>query len=576
MSRQKLSLDQVKDLVSALEARYTKTEIDAIIDAVETKWDGDLSQLNTLVVAEVSALKTRMLSAENRLDGLDNDVASLVAADSAESTARVAGDAANAAAISAEETRATAAEQAIAADLAQEITDRQSALTALEGTFSTAVDALEAKDAEIVAAVQEVETNLETESTARVAGDANLQSQIDALSASSGADLTALTGRVTTAEGEIDALQIAVADEATLRASGDTNLDNKINAEITRATGVESQLDSEITAVENRATALEGRATAIETKNTEQDSRLTAVEGEVDVLQSDLAEVETALLSEVARATSAEGALDVRVSALEGVDGVYDSRMTTIEGSVAAEAAARAAADTMLQSNIDNTNVELNFEQNQRIAGDVNLQNQIDALSSQSGADLTALTARVTTAEGEIDTLQSDLAAEIARATGVEGSLANLNLQDNNGDPLSPANLVDAINMVNSTGSVAVAGVEAALAQEVADRIADVDAEEARAIAKENEIVAAVQAVETDIETNYMKKSGIVQQSFVATAGQTVFTLTEPVATVFIAMVMVNGVQYLMGSDFTLSGSTLTFNFGLTAGDEVQATYFNK
>ncbi len=439
--RQKLTISQIKDLETQLGNRYTKAEVDAIVDAVETKWDGDLSQLNTLVVAEVSALKTRMLDAENRLDGLDNDVASLVAADSTESAARIAGDAANAAAISAEETRATAAEQAIAADLATEVSDRQAAITALEGTFSTAVDGLEAADA-----------------------------------------------------------------------------------------------------------------------------------------------------AEAAARAAADSALDTRVTALEATDGAYDSRMDAIEASVTAEETARASADTYLQGQIDGVanqlptiNSNINSEIANRVAGDAALQAQIDALESGTGADLTALTARVTTAEADIDSLEAGLAAEVARATGVEGDLANLNLQDNNGDPLSPANLVDAINMVNNTGSVAVAALEDALAQEVADRTAGdatnaaaIAAEETRALAAEAAIVASVEAVEADIETNYMKKSGIVQQSFTATAGQTVFSLTEPVASVFIAMVMVNGVQYLMGSDFTLAGSTLTFSFELAAGDEVQATYFNK
>lgn len=439
--RQKLTISQIKDLETQLGNRYTKAEVDAIVAAVESKWDGDLSQLNTLVVAEVSALKTRMLDAENRLDGHDNDIASLVSADSAESAARVAGDATNAAAISAEETRATTAEQALDAKITQEVADRISAVSTLEGQVSAAVTALESADA--------------AETAARIAGDS---------------------------------------------------------------------------------------------------------------------------------------ALDTRVSALEATDGAYDTRMDAIEQSVTDEATARAAADTNLQGQITsvqgslaNTNSDLNAERQFRIDGDTNLQSQIDALTSSSGGSISALEARVTTAEGEIDTLQSDLAAEVARATGVEGSLANLNIQDNEGNPLAPVNLVDAINLVNNTGSVAVAAVEAALAQEVADRTAgdsalaaDLATEVARATAKENEIVAAVQAVEADIETNYMKKSGIVQQSFVATAGQTVFTLTEPVASVFIAMVMINGVQYLMGSDFTLSGSTLTFSSGLVAGDEVQATYFNK
>ncbi len=460
--RQKLTISQIKDLEAQLSSRYTKAEVDAIISGVEANFNGDLSQLNTLVVAEVSALKTRMLDAEGRLDSLDNSVESLVSADSAESAARVAGDATNAAAISAEETRATAAEQAIAADLA-------------------------------------------TETAARIAGD--------------------------------------------------TANSNALSIEVARAQAAEQSLAGDISTLEGQfSTAV----TALETKDAEHDA---------------------AIAAETAARVAADSGLDTRVSALEATDGAYDTRMDAIEQSVTDEATARANADTYLQgqvTSIQNSlptiNSDINAERQYRIDGDANLQSQIDALEASSGGSVSALEGRVTAVEaknveqdGRLDTVEAGLAAEITRATGVEGSLANLNLQDNDGNPLAPANLVDAINMVNSTGSVAMANIEDALAQEVADRTA-----------ADSALAADIAAVETDLSANYMKKSGIVQQSFVATAGQTVFTLTEPVAAVFIAMVMINGVQYLMGSDFTLSGTTLTFSSGLVAGDEVQATYFNK
>lgn len=407
MSRQKLSLSQIKDLVSALDSRYTKTEVDAIITATEATWNGNLSTLESTFQAAVNDLETRMTSAEGRLDAHDLSIASLVAADSAESQARVDGDAANAAAISAEETRATAAEAVI-------------------------------------------QGNVDAEAVRAASAEAVIQSNLDA--------------------------------EALVRAEADS-------------------------------------------------------------------------------------ALDSRVSALEGVDGVYDTRMSQIEQSVSDEALARQSADTQhsadilsLQSGIANTNSDLNNEIANRVAGDANLQTQIDALSSQSGTGIGALETRVTAVEakdveqdGRLDTVEAGLAAEITRATGVE------------------ADLQAQITTLDGNASSSITAIEG--------RLDSVEAKDVEQDGRLDTVEAGVSTNAADIaalDTASMKKADIVQEAFTATAAQTVFSLATPVASVFIAMVMVNGVQQLMGSDFSLSGSTLTFFYDLEAGDEVQATYFNK
>ena len=66
------------------------------------------------------------------------------------------------------------------------------------------------------------------------------------------------------------------------------------------------------------------------------------------------------------------------------------------------------------------------------------------------------------------------------------------------------------------------------------------------------------------------------QEQFVATAGQTIFTVAVAFAATNISMITVNGVQQRLGVDYTASGTTLTFLYALTLDDEVIATYFNK
>ena len=69
-------------------------------------------------------------------------------------------------------------------------------------------------------------------------------------------DLTAETNRATTAEGT---LQSAINSEVTARQTADTTLQENITAEVTRATGVEGQLRTDLTAETNRATTAEGK-----------------------------------------------------------------------------------------------------------------------------------------------------------------------------------------------------------------------------------------------------------------------------------------------------------------------------
>jgi len=62
---------------------------------------------------------------------------------------------------------------------------------------------------------------------------------------------------------------------------------------------------------------------------------------------------------------------------------------------------------------------------------------------------------------------------------------------------------------------------------------------------------------------------------FTATAGQTVFTLPSVAADAATYELTVNGVEYVRGTDYTVSGTTLTWlnPFALILGDRVAIAY---
>ncbi len=517
--RAKLSLNQIKQLETELSSRYTKSEVDAIISGVESNWNGQLNTLEAAVEQEILAIKGRLDTAESTLSAHTNSISSLGTQISDEASYRVAGDQTNAAAIAAEETRATAAEQAIAANLATEVSARQTA-------------------------------------------DQALQTQIDTLNSEAGGSIGAIESRLDAVESKNTQQDLDIAAEQAARILGDNNLQTALNNEVTRATTAEGQLSGDLSALTNRVNVTENDINNLEI----------ALDGEVTLRTSGDTMLDNKIVAEINRATAAEGQLDADITAVENRATSLETRTTAVELK--------------------------NGEQDQRL----------------------------TTAEGEIDALQSGLASEITRAQGVEGNLASLSITDNLGNPVNPTSLVGAIQSVYDTAKAAITEVEGVTdsLQDQIDSIvatngnddARLDAIESKDVEQDGRLTSVesknteqdgrLTSLEADFATltndspvaelidfgdtatagQIPKWDGtkfvpvndvsMYQQSFSATAGQTAFSLAAPVATVFIAMVTVNGVQYLLGSDFTMSGSSLTFTSGLEANDEVIATYFNK
>jgi hypothetical protein len=157
-------------------------------------------------------------------------------------------------------------------------------------------------------ALGQVALSNSAEASARIAADANLQSQINSIFSNiDPAALDSLTEVVSAFQSADSDLQAAVAalgtgaasslaDEIARAQAAEADLQDQIDAEEVRAMGVESGLDSRLTTAEGGIESLEGR---------------------MDTAESDIDSLETGFSSEVSRATSAEEALDARVDVLE-------------------------------------------------------------------------------------------------------------------------------------------------------------------------------------------------------------------------------------------------------------------
>ena len=195
--------------------------------------------------------------------------------------------------------------------------------------------------------------------------------------------------------------------------------------------------------------------------------------------------------------------------------------------SIAAEATARTAADIKLTDDLAAETsariADVDAEEARAIAAETKLtsdlssevsrataaENQLSSdLADETAARIADVDAEETRALAAEAQLTSDLASEVSRALAAEGVLqSNIDVEKGRIDAIlqgSDVNLdqfkevvdfVNSIDMANDDALLtAVTNINADLATETADRIADVDAEEARALAAEAALQSAIDA----------------------------------------------------------------------------------
>lgn len=419
--------------------------------------------------------------------------------------------------LSDEITRAMLAEGVLTADLAAEVSARQAADSVLATAFQSVVEAESAarvagdsatlasaqsyadqKVADLVASAPAVLDTLKELSDA-LGGDQNFAATIagqigdamDAVSeeesramAAEGLLQDAIDAEVSRAQGQEAAIdtrfsnnETAFNNEVSRAQEAEAELQESIEAEQTRAEGVEAGLQDQID-------ALSGGSGSGSVSLSSLNSRVDVLEGtgagSVAKAQSDAEDyADAAVLVEKNRAEAEELALSSAISAeetaRESADTALSSRLDVIEGvgagSVAkAEADAKAYADTKIADLVNSAPAVLDTLKELADALD-NDANFAATVSGQIGTVSTAVQAEETRALGAEGVLQSAINAEQTRAETAEEELADDIAQE----------ILD-----RAAAITALATSTQALIQAESDaRIADVNAEETRALEAE-------------------------------------------------------------------------------------------
>jgi hypothetical protein len=446
-----------------------------------------------------------------------------------EASARVAADAALQVEIDTEESARAAGDASLSTSLGNEASTRAAAVVALQGSVAGEESARIAGDSnlqtqinnllsnvtpesldslsEIVSAFQdadgyllEVVQNLSTgsssalgiEISARAAGDAALQAEIDteeSARAAGDAALTTSLGVETSARIAADAaLQVEIDTEESARAAGDAALSTSLGNEASARAAADAALQVEIDAEESARAA--GDAALSTSLGNEASARIAAdaaLQVEIDAEESARAAGDSALTTSLGGETSArvaaDAALQVEVDAEESARAAGDAALST---SLGLETSARVAQDGYLH--------DLIVDEVERASGaEEALQGNIDAEASVRAAAVISL-------QGEIDTeesvraaqdtvLQGNINTEASARVAADGALASdLDLEES-------ARIAQDQNLQNSIGSEA-----SARAAADAGLAGDLDIEESARIAGDSNLQTQINNLLSNVD----------------------------------------------------------------------------
>ena len=352
-------------------------------------------------------------------------------------------------------------------------------------------------DARVAAApaVTALQTDLASEVSTRTTEIARIDTRVDnVLSNIDPVALDSLTEVVTAfqnADGSIsDALAAlstaatsALGVETAARIAGDSDLQDAIDAEATRAQGVEAQLNTDLASeVTARTTAISteqaARAAAI---TAEQTARATAISTEQAARAAAISTEQTARATAISTETSAREAAilaeqTARQTAISSVNTRVDSVLSNIDpaalDSLTEVVAAFQDADGSLSTTIANLTsssaAAATAEQTRALAAEAGLQTAIDAEETRALAAEAALSS-------DIDDLDTALAAEVS-ARGV------------------------AVLAEQTRALAAESALSTAISTEVTDRGVAVLAEQDRALAAEAALSSDLSAVNTRVD----------------------------------------------------------------------------
>ena len=473
----------------AARAKAAESAIDAAYKAADVAMDAAYKAADATLQSNINTEAAERLAADVTLQGnLDAETSRAQSAEASLSSDLAKETADRISAVSSEEVRAKAAESKLTSDLADEAARAKAAEGKL--TSDLAAEVLRAETAEGVltsdlasevsratAAEAGLASDLSDESARAIAAEAGLKSDIDTekgridsiLLASdadkdSFAEIVSLINSVDTTNDEAFAGYVlsnnaALAAEEDARKLADSNLSSDLSDEKSRAMSAEADLASDLADEKSRAMAAEA---GLASDLSDEAARAIAAEG---VLTADLT-------SEVNRATAAEGVL---TADLASEVARAEAAEAGLASDLAAEVANREAGDTALQSSLDN-------ETSDRLAADQALQANLDAETTRAtGAEAILAKDLAEEVKERIDAVSSEESRAMVAEAELTKSLSAEAANRIKGDAKVQAALDAKVNAINES-----------IATEVADRTADVDAEEARAMAAEAMLTKAL------------------------------------------------------------------------------------
>lgn len=298
----------------------------------------------------------------------------------------------------------------------------------------TTADATIKADAAEASAKSYADGIVATETTSRESADTTLQSNIDAevaraTSIESGlrTDVDNVQSQVTANDSDITALQ-------TLQSGDVSGLQNQLDAEVTRATGVESGLRTDVDTVTGRVDTIIGSSpesldtiqeivAAFEDADSDLQQVIDNNSGRLTTAESDIGAVEVRATDLESRATTTEGT----VSSVQGEINTIQSEMDAVEGRATSLEGRMTSAETDVSSiEVRTTDLETSVTQNQSKVGtgtfNTTAQNNVDAVNEVHG-ELDAVVTRVDGHDTVVADLQTQITSEVTRATAQESTI---------------------------------------------------------------------------------------------------------------------------------------------------------
>lgn len=441
----------------------------------------------------------------------------------------------------------------------QEILDRQSAVSAEQSARESADQALDGRldileqdpttksyvdgevldlQGQITQEISDRQSAVSSEQSARELADNNLSGRISILEADP-TTKTYVDGQVSSLDGRLDIIEGADSVEGSVAKAEKDAKDyaDSLNSAMDMRVDVleqdpttKSYVDGEVSDLQGQITQeISDRQSDVNAEESRAMAAEAALDGRLDILEQDpttKAYVDQEVSAEESRAMSAESALDARLDIIEGLD--------SVEGSVAkAEKDAKDYADSLNSAMDLRVDVlEQDPTTKSYVDGEISdLQGQITQEISDRQSGDNALDARLDILESDpttksyVDGIQSALDSRLdvlesdpVTKSYVDGEVSDLQGQVNtekgridailsaaDADKDSFAEIVTLINSIDTTNDSAFASYvlsnDAALAQEISDRQADVNAEETRALAAEGLLDGRLDVLESDPTT---------------------------------------------------------------------------